>query len=62
MTMIDHASKDYLSQSQKLVNKVKMGAFVALCFMTFAGILATTCEVGHSLQMARINEIQSQGH
>jgi hypothetical protein len=59
--MIDHANKDYLADSAKLVNAVKKVAFVVLCFMTFGGVLATTCEMGHSMQMARIAEIQSQG-
>lgn len=37
-----------------VVAKIKLALFVALCFGTFAGILATTMEVGHSLQMERI--------
>ena len=60
--MIDHANKDYLVNSTKLVDAVKKVAFITLCFMTFGGILATTCELGHTMQMERIAEIQTQSH
>jgi hypothetical protein len=60
--MIDHANKEYLVNSQKLVNQVKTGAFIVLCLMTFGGVLATTCEMGHTMQMERIAEIQSHSH
>lgn len=59
--MNDHAIKNYHSGKSPLVTKIKGFLFVCLCFGTFAGILATTMEVGHVMQMERIAAASSQG-
>jgi hypothetical protein len=59
--MTDYAIKNYHSNKKPIVAKIKAAAFVVLCFGTFGCLLATVCEVGHSLQMERIAAAQVNG-
>lgn len=52
--MNDFATKNYHSNKNSLMTKLKALGFVLLCFGVLAGLTATAAEVGHAMQVERL--------